>query len=182
MIKKVFTEKECIDIYNYIDTNYQWKQLRFFTHKIPKVSMCFSKNKIHYNYGKGGTYIGEKELDSFWESILKRINSKFKTSYNHIFIHKYINGNNYISSHKDKSIDWCNCNNDGCGFTSVSLYKKPNVFRPFIIYYKEKTQIINQLNGFGIKLSKKLNNNTEHEIKKDSSNFSRISITCRHII
>ena len=182
VVIKQIPEEHANYFYKIIDSVYgnKWMQLKYYGKNIPKLSYAQSKNKIKYNYKKGG--LKEKNLDSVGKGILGYFNSVFHSSYNHIFIHKYNDGSKYINPHSDKDDGWCNCNEVGCGFVSVGLGEERK-FRLRNVKTRKIIRTYNQKHGMCIKINKKLNRKVLHEVVKTKMKKKpRISITLRHIV
>ena len=162
----------------------RWKRGLYFGKDIPKQSISFAPKGVKYDYGHGKSRIEEEEIDKLGKYILKYFNSKLNTQYNHLFIHKYTDGSQYINYHCDKSVDWCSCgkNGYGCGFTSVSL-GDTRTFAVRVYQTRKVLKKYQQTHGMVISISKELNKVVEHSILKTRKEKGlRYSITMRHIV
>ena len=143
--------------------------------RVPRGQLAFSKDGIHYNYGKvaaGSPTV--LPFDDNMTHVCNLLEAATGQQYNTILANYYKNGDDYISPHQDRDDDWV----EGSGFATVSF----GCTRDFVLKCESERHVIPHVSGMAIYCPYPTNKKWTHAVpKRKGVSTGRISLTFRHI-
>ena len=181
VVKRVFSESESQEIFNYLDSlevEYHKPYKRFNKIvKVPRGQASFTlDNSIHYDYKVSGGSPPNYVMTPKLKDITEQTNKVLSTNFNTILLNKYKDGEDCIGFHKDRETGWA----EGTGFATIAF----GASRDFQLRNDasgETTTILHHA-GVAIHLPHPMNQHNTHSVpKRKKVKACRISLTFREI-